>query len=44
MSRFVLEHRHAPHECRVVYAAWNGHPSYVAARTTAIRVMDVEIP
>jgi hypothetical protein len=80
MSRFVLEHRHAPHECRVVFAAWKGiesplrhrptsasclrggHqiwweveaadaeaalgllPPYVAERTTAVRVTQVEIP
>jgi hypothetical protein len=27
VRRFVLEHRHAPEECRAVYAAWNGFDS-----------------
>jgi hypothetical protein len=27
MRRYVLEHRHAPEECRAVYAAWNGFDS-----------------
>jgi hypothetical protein len=27
MRRYVLEHHHAPEECRAVYAAWNGFDS-----------------
>lgn len=80
MSRYLLEHRHEPRECGVVFAAFKGHasplrhrptlascesgghaiwwsvdaetgeealgllPFYVAARTTATRVSEVEIP
>jgi hypothetical protein len=80
MSRYLLEHRHEPPECGVVFAAFKGHtsplrhrptlascrsgghaiwwtveaetegdalrllPYYVAARTTATRVSEVEIP
>jgi hypothetical protein len=80
MFRFLLQHRHAPHECGVVFAAFKGHesplrhrvtlasclfgghaiwwaveapsegdalallPFYVAERTTATRVSEVEIP
>lgn len=80
MSRYLLEHRHEPRECGVVFAAFRGHdsplrhrptlascesgghaiwwsvdaetgeealgllPFYVAARTTATRVSEVEIP
>jgi hypothetical protein len=80
MSRFVLHHRHEPHECGVVFAAFEGHdsplrgrtalascrsgghaiwwtvdadseedalallPFYVAERTAAAGVQDVEIP
>jgi hypothetical protein len=78
--RYVLHHRHEPHECGVVFAAFKGHesplrrhatvascptgghaiwwtveaateedalrllPFYVAERTTAARVTEVEIP
>lgn len=80
MSRYVLQHRHEPHECGVVFAAFEGHvsplrgrtalasclsgghaiwwtvdadseadalallPFYVAERTAAASVQDVEIP
>ena len=80
MSRYLLQHRHEPHECGVVFAAFKGlksplrhrptlascrsggHaiwwtveaeteedalrllPFYVAERTTASRVSEVEIP
>jgi hypothetical protein len=80
VSRYLLEHRHEPRECGVVFAAFRGHdsplrhrptlascesgghaiwwavdaetgeealgllPFYVAARTRATRVSEVEIP
>ncbi len=80
MFHFLLHHRHEPHECGVVFAAFKGHesplrhrvtlasclfgghaiwwaveapsegdalallPFYVAERTTATRVSEVEIP
>lgn len=80
MSRFLLHHRHEPHECGVVFAAFRGYesplrsratlasclsgghaiwwtvdaaserdalgllPFYVAERTTATSVSEVEIP
>ena len=80
MLCFVLHHRHEPHECGAVFAAFKGHksalrrkaalaschsgghgiwwtvevgseaealallPFYVAQRTTAARVNEVEIP
>ena len=80
MSHFLLQHRHQPHECGVVFAAFKGResplrrrptlasclsgghaiwwtveagserealallPLYVAERTTAVRVTQVEIP
>ncbi len=80
MFHFLLQNRHAPHECGVVFAAFKGHesplrhqvtlasclfgghaiwwaveapsegdalallPFYVAERTTATRVSEVEIP
>jgi hypothetical protein len=80
MLRFLLQHRHEPHECGVVFAAFRGHqsplrhratlascrsgghaiwwtvdaaseadalgqlPYYVAERTTATSVSEVEIP
>ena len=80
MASFVLTHRHQPHECAVVFAAWQGFdsplrhtpapstcltgghalwwrvhaddraaalallPRYVAERTEAEQVRDVEIP
>jgi hypothetical protein len=80
MSCYLLHHRHDPHECGVVFAAFRGHqsplrhratlascrsgghaiwwtvqadsekdalallPFYVAERTTATRVSEVEIP
>ena len=27
MSRYLLQHRHEPHECGVAFAAFKGHPS-----------------
>jgi hypothetical protein len=80
MTCFLLHHRHEPHECGVVFAAFKGHdsslrhqvtlascafgghaiwwwvrahceqealallPFYVAQRSTATRVREVEIP
>jgi hypothetical protein len=80
MFRFLLHHRHEPHECGVVFAAFRGHesplrhratlasclsgghaiwwtvdatserdalallPFFVAERTTAMRVSEVQIP
>lgn len=80
MPRYLLEHRHAPRECGVVFASFKGHqsplrhhatlascrsgghaiwwdveaasgeaalqllPAYVAERTTASRVSEVQIP
>lgn len=80
MARYQLYHRHQPHECGVVFAAFKGHqsplrhkptlascrsgghaiwwtveaadeeqalrflPPYVARRTTATLVNEVEIP
>lgn len=80
MPRYLLEHRHEPRECGVVFASFKGHasplrhrstlgscrsgghaiwwtvdaaseaealallPRYVAARTRATRVGEVEIP
>jgi hypothetical protein len=80
MPRYVLHHRHEPHECGVVFASFRGHesplrhrptvgscrsggheiwwtveaqtdegalrllPFFVAERTTATPVQEVEIP
>ena len=80
MARYVLHHRHEPHECGVVFASFRGHestlrrkptlascrtgehaiwwtvdaaseadalallPFYVAERTTATTVSEVDIP
>ena len=80
MSRYLLHHRHEPHECGVVFASFRGHesplrhqatlgscrsgghaiwwtveaaseddalallPFYVAERTTATTVGEIEIP
>ena len=80
MSRYLLEHRHQPQECGVVFASFKGHksplrhrptlascrsgghaiwwtveaeseaealrllPYYVAERTTASSVSEVQIP
>jgi hypothetical protein len=27
MGTYLLRHRHAPHECRIAFAAWKGHDS-----------------
>ena len=34
MSRFVLEHRHEPSECAVVFASFKGHTSPLRHRAT----------
>jgi hypothetical protein len=34
MSRYVLQHRHEPHECGVVFAAFKGHKSPLRRRPT----------
>lgn len=34
MSRYLLHHRHAPHECGVVFAAFKGHESPLRRRAT----------
>jgi hypothetical protein len=34
MARFLLEHRHEPHECGVVFAAFKGHRSPLRHRPT----------
>lgn len=80
MPRYLLQHRHEPHECGVVFASFKGHrsplrhqatlgscrsgghgiwwtveaaseaealgllPFYVAERTTAASVAEVQIP
>lgn len=80
MYRYLLQHRHDPHECGAVFASFKGHrsplrhrstlascrsgghaiwwtveaaserdalallPTYVAERTTATSVSEVEIP
>lgn len=80
MARYLLQHRHQPRECGVVFASFKGHesplrhqetlascrsgghaiwwnveaasedealrllPAFVAARTTAACVSEVEIP
>ncbi len=80
MPRFLVQHRHEPHECGVAFASFKGHesplrhraalascasgghaiwwaveaateqdalallPFFVAERSTAVRVTDVEIP
>ena len=34
MSRYLLEHRHEPRECGVVFAAFKGHESPLRHRPT----------
>jgi hypothetical protein len=34
MARYLLEHRHEPHECGVVFAAFKGHKSPLRHRPT----------
>ncbi len=34
MARYLLEHRHEPHECGVVFAAFKGHESPLRPRPT----------
>ena len=34
MARYLLEHRHAPRECGVVFASFKGHDSALRHRPT----------
>jgi hypothetical protein len=34
MSRYLLHHRHEPHECAVVFASFKGHESPLRRKTT----------
>jgi hypothetical protein len=34
MSRYLLQHRHSPHECGVVFASFKGHRSPLRHRAT----------
>jgi hypothetical protein len=34
MSRYLLDHRHEPHECGVVFASFKGHESPLRHRAT----------
>ena len=34
MSRYLLQHRHQPHECGVVFASFKGHESPLRHRAT----------
>jgi hypothetical protein len=34
MSRYLLQHRHEPHECGVVFAAFKGHASPLRHQAT----------
>ena len=34
MSRYLLEHRHQPHECGVVFASFKGHESPLRHQAT----------
>jgi len=34
MPRYLLEHRHKPHECGVVFASFKGHASPLRHRAT----------
>ena len=34
MSCYLLQHRHEPHECGVVFASFKGHESPLRHRTT----------
>ena len=34
MSRYLLHHRHDPHECGVVFAAFKGHESPLRRQAT----------
>lgn len=34
MSRYLLQHRHEPRECGVVFASFKGHPSRLRHRAT----------
>jgi hypothetical protein len=39
MSRYLLEHRHAPHECGVVFASFKGHQSSLRHQMTTASCM-----
>lgn len=34
MARFLLHHRHEPHECGAAFAAWKGHDSPLRGQET----------
>jgi hypothetical protein len=34
MARYLLQHRHQPHECGVVFASFKGHDSPLRHRAT----------
>jgi hypothetical protein len=34
MSQYLLQHRHQPHECGVVFASFKGHESPLRHRST----------
>ncbi len=34
MTRYLLQHRHEPHECGVVFASFKGHESPLRRRST----------
>jgi hypothetical protein len=34
VPRWLLHHRHEPHECGVAFAAWKGHASLLRRRGT----------
>jgi hypothetical protein len=36
MSRYLLEHRHQPHECGAVFASFKGHDSPLRHRATVV--------
>lgn len=40
MPRFVLHHRHEPHECAPSYAAWKGFKSPLRHRDAASSCVD----
>ena len=41
MPRFLVHHRHARHECGIAFGAF---PYFVAQRSTATPVAEVQIP
>jgi hypothetical protein len=34
MPRYLVHHRHEPHECGVAFAAWRGHESSLRHKAT----------